>query len=190
MRKLPFIFLLMTTLSLTSGITYAQSKQLKHLVRAKSLLESRKQRIMTILPASSFDYLFPLKHKSFDYSTLVDTLAAKQQFCGQQLTKTLTDESCRQWVAEFLTELSYQTANRDPYLGVEIWRQGLYFPVVTIAEIAEQLSQKQSQEAVLAESIDEYLMFAAFLDVPIDMQNVVLGWQQADVHAKVFSPYK
>lgn len=85
------------------------------------------KRVEKLLPASQFDYLFPLRNPSYTYTGLLQAIAKFSGVCPTYSDGRDSDAICRKTLATMFAHFTQETGAHDPNSAIPQWRQALYF---------------------------------------------------------------
>ncbi len=85
------------------------------------------KRVEKLLPASQWEYLFPLRDKSYTYTGLLQAIAKFSGVCMTYTDGRDSDAICRKSLATMFAHFTQETGAHDPNSPTPQWRQALYF---------------------------------------------------------------
>lgn len=85
------------------------------------------KRVEKLLPASQWEYLFPLRDKSYTYAGLLQAIAKFSGVCMTYTDGRDSDAICRKSLATMFAHFTQETGAHDPNSPTPQWRQALYF---------------------------------------------------------------
>lgn len=85
------------------------------------------KRVERILPASQWEYLFPLRHPSYSYTGLLQAVAKFSGVCAAYSDGRDADAICRKTLATMFAHFTQETGAHDRNDPIPEWRQALYF---------------------------------------------------------------
>ncbi len=85
------------------------------------------KRVEKLLPASQWEFLFPLRDKSYTYTGLLQAIAKFSGVCMTYTDGRDSDAICRKTLATMFAHFTQETGAHDPNSPTPQWRQALYF---------------------------------------------------------------
>ncbi|MBQ0933743.1 glycoside hydrolase family 19 protein [Ideonella paludis] len=85
------------------------------------------KRVERLLPASQWEYLFPLRDPSYTYTGLLQAMAKFSGVCMTYTDGRDSDAICRKTLATMFAHFTQETGAHDRNNPIPEWRQALYF---------------------------------------------------------------
>ncbi|MCV2358192.1 PKD domain-containing protein [Paucibacter sp. TC2R-5] len=85
------------------------------------------KRVERILPASQWEYLFPLRNPSYTYTGLLQAIAKFSGVCADYSDGRDAEAICRKTLATMFAHFTQETGAHDRNNAIPEWRQALYF---------------------------------------------------------------
>lgn len=85
------------------------------------------KRVERLLPASQWEFLFPLRHASYTYTGLLQAVAKFSGVCSSYSDGRDADAICRKTLATMFAHFTQETGAHDRNNAIPEWRQALYF---------------------------------------------------------------
>lgn len=85
------------------------------------------KRLERLLPASQWEFLFPLRHPSYSYTGLLQAVAKFSGVCASYSDGRDADAICRKTLATMFAHFTQETGAHDRNSAIPEWRQALYF---------------------------------------------------------------
>lgn len=85
------------------------------------------KRVERLVPASQWDYLFPLRNPAYTYTGLLRAIAKFSGVCSTYADGRNADAVCRKTLATMFAHFTQETGAHDRNNAIPEWRQALYF---------------------------------------------------------------
>lgn len=85
------------------------------------------QRVESFIDEANWEYLFPMRHPSYNYTNFLKAIGKFKGFCTTFTDGRDSDTICRKSLATMFAHFTQETGGHDPSSSIPQWRQGLVY---------------------------------------------------------------